>query len=114
MLIPIVLGAVTIAAAVHEPRTSRPVTSTLTATAVSARQAPGIDGRNDDHNVVTGTGGGDDKFTMLSLAGKYTLGPGVSLEANLWTAKLESNGSGGLPTSDNKGTGGVVGVVLVF
>ena len=48
MLIPIVLGAVTIAAAVHEPRTSRPVTSTLTATAVSARQAPGIDGRNDD------------------------------------------------------------------
>jgi predicted porin len=73
-----------------------------------------IDGRNDDGNVVTGTGGGDDKFTMLSLAGKYTLGPGVSLEANLWTAKLEANGTGGLPNSDNKGTGGVVGVVLVF
>jgi len=73
-----------------------------------------IDGRNDDGNVVTGVGGGDDKFTMLSLAGKYTLGPGVSLEANVWTAKLESNGTGGLPNSDNKGTGGVVGVVLVF
>jgi len=73
-----------------------------------------IDGRNDDGNVVTGTGGGDDKFTMLSLAGKYTLGPGVSLEANVWTAKLESNGTGGLPNSENKGTGGVVGVVLVF
>jgi len=73
-----------------------------------------IEGKNDDGNVVTGTGGGDDKFTMLSLAGKYTLGPGVSLEANLWTAKLESNGSGGLPNSDNKGTGGLVGVVLVF
>jgi predicted porin len=73
-----------------------------------------IDGRNDDGNVVTGTGGGDDKFTMLSLAGKYTMGPGVSLEANLWTAKLESNGNGGLPNSDNKGTGGLVGIVLVF
>jgi predicted porin len=73
-----------------------------------------INGKNDDGNVVTGTGGGDDKFTMVSLAGKYTLGPGVSLEANLWTAKLESNGSGGLPNSDNKGTGGLVGIVLVF
>jgi hypothetical protein len=42
------------------------------------------------------------------------MGPGVSLEANLWTAKLESNGNGGLPNSDNKGTGGLVGIVLVF
>jgi outer membrane protein OmpU len=73
-----------------------------------------IDGRNNDGNVVTGTSSGEDKFTMLSLAGKYTLGPGVSLEANLWTAKLENNNTGGLPSSDNKGTGGVVGVVLVF
>jgi outer membrane protein OmpU len=73
-----------------------------------------ISGKNDDSNVVTGTGGGDDKFSMLSLAGKYTLGPGVSLEANIWTAKLEANSTGGLPNSENEGMGGVFGIVLVF
>jgi predicted porin len=74
-----------------------------------------IDGRNDDCPVTgsTPTCSGDDKFTMLSLAGKYTLGPGVSLEGNIWTAKIRGNN----PTTDtdsNKGTGGIVGVVLVF
>jgi predicted porin len=73
-----------------------------------------INGKNDDCPVAfTPTCGGDDKFSMLSLAGKYTLGPGVSVEANIWTAKLEGNGSTGLPDG-NDGTGGVVGVVLVF
>ena len=48
MLFPIVIGAVAVAAAVHAPGTSRPPSSTLTATAVRTRQAPGIDGRNDD------------------------------------------------------------------
>jgi len=72
-----------------------------------------IDGRNDD-SPVNGASTGDDKFTMLSLAGKYTLGPGVSLEGNLWTAKLENNGTGGLVNGENKGTGGIVGIVLVF
>ena len=37
-----------LAAAMQAPATSRPATSTLTATAVSARQAPAIDGRQDD------------------------------------------------------------------
>ena len=73
-----------------------------------------INGKNDDCPVSgSATCSGDDKFSMLSLAGKYTLGPGVSLEANLWTAKLRGND----PTTDtdsNKGNGGVVGVVLVF
>jgi predicted porin len=74
-----------------------------------------IDGRNDDCPVTgaTATCSGDDKFTMLSLAGKYTLGPGVSLEGNIWTAKIRGNNPT-VSTDDNKGTGGVVGVVLVF
>jgi predicted porin len=73
-----------------------------------------IDGRNDDCPISgVATCSGDDKFTMLSLAGKYTVGPGVSLEANLWTAKVKGNTTN-TDTDDNKGTGGVVGVVLVF
>ena len=73
-----------------------------------------IEGKNDDCPVVSvATCSGKDKFTMLSLAGKYTLGPGVSLEANVWTAKLKGNTTT-TTTDDNKGTGGVVGVVLVF
>ena len=50
---------------------------------------------------------------MLSLAGKYTLGPGVSFEAVLWTAKFEGN-TANVSTDDNDGTGGLVGIVLVF
>jgi predicted porin len=72
-----------------------------------------IDGRNDD-SLVTGPATGEDKFSLLSLAGKYTLGPGVSLEANIWTGKFEGNGTGGAVNTDNEGTGGLVGVVLVF
>jgi hypothetical protein len=56
------------------------------------------------------TSAGDDTFSMLSLAGKYTLGPGVSLEATLWHAEVETAGA----TADNEGTGGIVGIVLVF
>jgi len=71
-----------------------------------------INGKNDD-SPVAGPSLGDDKFTALSLAGKYTLGPGVSLEANIFTAKLEGN-TPGTSADDNKATGGVLGVVLVF
>jgi predicted porin len=75
-----------------------------------------INGKNDDclaSGADAATCQGDDEFSMLSLGGKYTLGPGVSLEANIWTAKIEGNN----PTTnadDNDGTGGIVGVVLVF
>jgi outer membrane protein OmpU len=74
-----------------------------------------LNGRNDDCPVAgaTATCSGDDKFTMLSLAGKYTLGPGVNLEATLWTAKIRGNNPT-TDTDDNKATGGIVGVVLVF
>jgi predicted porin len=73
-----------------------------------------IKGTNNDCPVTpTPTCSGTDRFTMASLAGKYTLGPGVSLEANVWTAKLKGNTTN-TSTDDNKGTGGVVGVVLVF
>jgi outer membrane protein OmpU len=71
-----------------------------------------IQGENDDSPAAAASTG-DDKFTMLSLAGKYTLGPGVSLEAVLWTAEFEGN-TPGVSTDDNEGTGGIVGIVLVF
>ena len=72
-----------------------------------------INGTNND-SLAAGPDAGTDKFSMVSLAGKYTLGPGVSLEAVVWTAKLQSNAVSPVPNEDNKGTGGVVGVVLVF
>lgn len=71
-----------------------------------------INGENDD-SPVAGPSNGDDEFTMLSLAGKYTLGPGVSLEANIWTAKVEGN-TAGTNLDENKGTGGILGIALVF
>jgi outer membrane protein OmpU len=73
-----------------------------------------IDGENDDCPVTAvATCSGDDTFKMLTLGAKYTLGPGVSLEANLWTAEFEGNNPT-VSTDDNEGTGGLVGVVLVF
>jgi outer membrane protein OmpU len=73
-----------------------------------------INGENDDCPITgSATCSGEDQFSMLSLAGKYTLGPGVSLEANLWTAKVEGNTTN-TNADDNKGTGGIVGIVLVF
>ncbi len=73
-----------------------------------------INGENDDCPVTSvATCAGDDEFTMLSLSGKYTLGPGVSLEANIWTAKVEGNNPT-VSTDENEGTGGIVGIVLVF
>ena len=73
-----------------------------------------ISGENDDCPVAgSATCSGDDEFSMLSLAGKYTLGPGVSFEAVLWTAKFEGN-TVNVSTDDNDGTGGLVGIVLVF
>lgn len=82
-----------------------------------------IRGVNDDGacslTANTCTDVGDDKFSMISLAGKYTLGPGVSVEANIWHAKINSNGSTGgdsnaVVNSENSAVGGVLGVVLVF
>lgn len=74
-------------------------------------------GKNDDSacslTTQTCASSGDDKWSMLSLAGKYTLGPGVSLEANLWTAEFEGN-TAGVTTDDNEATGALVGIVLVF
>jgi outer membrane protein OmpU len=74
-----------------------------------------INGENDDCPLTgaTATCSGDDQFTMLSLAGKYTLGPGVSIEGVLWTGKFEGNNPT-VNTDDNKGAGGIVGLVLVF
>jgi predicted porin len=69
-------------------------------------------GENDDSPAAAASTG-DDEFSMLSLAGKYALGPGVSLEANIWTAKVEGN-TAASSADENEGTGGVVGLVLVF
>ncbi len=51
-----------------------------------------------------------DKFTMLSLAGKYVLGPGISLEAALFTAKIKPGDS----TPENSATGFIGGVLIIF
>jgi outer membrane protein OmpU len=70
------------------------------------------DGRNDS-SPVTGPSLGDDKFTGLSLAGKYQLGPGVSLEGVLF--RTEFDGAGPTPPpNDNTATGALVGLLLTF
>lgn len=75
-----------------------------------------IDGRNESGTCSRATQScttvGDDKFNMISLGGKYTLGPGVSLEANIFHAEIEGAAAGS--ADDNDATGGLVGVVLVF
>jgi outer membrane protein OmpU len=73
-----------------------------------------FDGENDEGTCVGGTctGSGEDTFQMISLGGKYTLGPGVSLEANIFHAELEGAAAGS--ADDNEATGAIVGVVLVF
>ncbi|HUQ84172.1 MAG TPA: DUF5916 domain-containing protein [Gemmatimonadaceae bacterium] len=48
LLTTILIGAASLAAPMQAPGPSRPATSTLTATAVSTRQAPNLDGRNDE------------------------------------------------------------------
>ena len=70
------------------------------------------DGRNDD-SPAAGPSFGDDKFTGLSLAGKYQLGPGISLEGVLFRTEFDGNGSTGTPDS-NKATGLLFGVLAVF
>jgi predicted porin len=69
-------------------------------------------GRNDD-SPVNGPSFGDDKFSGLGLAGKYTLGPGVSLEGVLFHTDFNGNGSTGTNDS-NTATGALVGLLLVF
>jgi hypothetical protein len=84
-----------------------------------------FNGRNNDGPCSTATQGcavntgGDDEFTGIALAGKYVLGPGVSLDAVLFIAEFQGNDA---PTSspatrslnDNEAVGGAVGMVLVF
>jgi outer membrane protein OmpU len=72
-----------------------------------------MDTRNDDSFAGSTTAIGDDKFTVLSLAGKYLIGPGVSVEAALFHGKMRGNN----PTTsfdDNKATGFVTGILMVF
>ena len=71
-----------------------------------------VDGRNDS-SPVAGPAFGDDRFTGLSLAGKYILGPGVNFEGVLFHVDFDGNGSTA-PTSSNTATGGVVGLLLNF
>jgi predicted porin len=72
-----------------------------------------MDTRNDDSVVGTTTFDGKDKFSVLSLAGKYLIGPGVSIEAALFHSKMEGN-TAGTSLDDNKATGFVTGMLLVF
>jgi len=77
-----------------------------------------FNGTNDD-SPAAGPSQGSDKLTGLALEGRYTLGPGVSLEGVLFTAKFHGNGStggttGAVPNEDNKGTGVVTGLLLTF
>jgi predicted porin len=72
-----------------------------------------MDTRNDDSVVGSTTFDGKDKFTVLSLAGKYLIGPGVSIEAALFTSKMEGNNAG-TDLDNNKATGFVTGMLLVF
>jgi outer membrane protein OmpU len=70
------------------------------------------DGRNDS-SPAAGPSFGDDEFTGLSLAGKYTLGPGVSFEGVLFRTEFEGNGSTPAPNS-NDATGLLFGLLLTF
>jgi predicted porin len=78
-----------------------------------------FDGENDD-NAVTATTDAEDKFSAVALSGRYSIGPGVTLEASIFHAKLEGNTSTGGATSnvetgrDNKATGVLAGILLVF
>jgi outer membrane protein OmpU len=69
-------------------------------------------GRNDD-SPAAGPSFGDDKFSGLSLAGKYQIGPGVSLEGVVFQTEFEGNGSTTAPDT-NTATGALVGILLVF
>ncbi len=92
-----------------------------------------FNGRNNDGACVAATQvcavntGGDDKLTALALAGKYVIGPGISIDAVIFVSEFKGND---LPSSssssssnstaatrklnDNEAVGGVVGLVLVF
>lgn len=72
-----------------------------------------MDTKNDDSIVGSTTFDGKDKFTVLSLAGKYVIGPGVSIDAALFTAKMEGN-TAGTDLDDNKAVGFITGMLLVF
>ncbi len=77
-----------------------------------------FNGRNND-SPVAGPDTGSDKYTGLALEGSYKIGPGISIEAVLFTAKFTGNGSAGgtsgvTPNTNNKGNGAGIGLLLVF
>lgn len=78
-------------------------------------------GKNDS-NLLTTVNPQEDKLTAVALNGKYTIGPGVSLEAMVFHGEIE-NGTGNVNTAvqgggrtvtRNQFTGVVAGVVLIF
>ncbi len=84
-----------------------------------------MEGKNDDAPcVLVGasqqcTSVGDDKFSILSLAGKYVLGPGISWDTAIFAAKYENALASGASSSaqaasENESIGIVTGFVLVF
>ncbi|MBI3451539.1 MAG: porin [Rhodospirillales bacterium] len=74
-----------------------------------------FNGDNDSSPTTGGTASssGKDKFTALALTGNYKLGPGVNWDAALWTSKFQGNNST-TNLDDNKASGFVTGLVLVF
>ena len=67
---------------------------------------------NDD-SLVGGPALGDDEFSIVSLAFKYVLGPGISWDSALFWAEFEGN-TAGTNVDDNEAIGLVTGFVLVF
>ncbi len=81
-----------------------------------------FNGRNNS-SLVVGPDRGDDKFTALALEGSYVIGPGISIEAGIFTAQTKSNdpaaattgGAGGAAArGNNKANGAGVGLLLKF
>ena len=70
------------------------------------------DGRNDS-SPVTGPAAADDKFTGLSVAGKYQVGPGVSFEGVMFHTEFEGSSATPAPNS-NAASGVVFGLLLTF
>lgn len=71
-----------------------------------------MQGENDD-SPVGGPALGDDEFSIVSLAAKYVLGPGISWDTALFWAEFEGN-TAGTDADDNEAVGIVTGIVLVF
>ena len=76
-----------------------------------------MDATNDDSVCSNATqvcgSSGDDQFSMVSLAGKYVLGPGISWDTAIFWAEFEGN-TAGTSLDNNEAIGIVTGFVLVF